>query len=207
MALNSTTLTNAITALDDTIVVGSVTGAVEGGIVKLGSREYAFVVSVDTAAKTVKLRHRGSFGGTAIAHAATVPVIFANAGEMPLDPAPGRSFVPDPIEADIVYVPADATLPAVTKNTTFVITKGSAAAITLAAPSAALDGLEVIITSASAYAHTVTYAAGFLGGTTSNDVATFTNIVGHTLRLVAVAGVWRVVGTTPLAANSGVAFA
>lgn len=85
----------------------------------------------------------------------------------------------------------------VTKNGLVVITKGSAAALTLAAPSAgADDGKRLLIVSATAFAHVVTQTTpGINNLSTSGDVATWTNAVGNGMELVAYNGVWYTVST------------
>jgi hypothetical protein len=207
MALTSTALTNPITEKDDTILVTAVTGAAEGGVVKLGNREYAFIVSVDTTAKTVKLRSRGSFGTTAVAHAASVPVVFGAVGDMPLAPAAGRSVAPSPNDPEVITLTAAGAIPVPTRPTKYLIGGSGALALTLASPSAAIDGVEVDIISTTAAAHTVTYTAGFKDDTTASDVATFTAAIGTTLQLVASGGKWRLRGVTPLAVNGNITFA
>lgn len=65
------------------------------------------------------------------------------------------------------------------------ITKGSAAAITLAAPTTADVGKRILITSLSAFAHTVTNSSpGFNNGSTASDVATFTGAIGNGFEVV-----------------------
>lgn len=77
------------------------------------------------------------------------------------------------------------------RSHTAVLTKATAAAMTLAAPTAgAHDGVVIDIISTTAQAHTVTYTAGFNGGGTSTDVGTFGTAAGNGLRIVAYGGVW-----------------
>lgn len=64
------------------------------------------------------------------------------------------------------------------------LAKGSAAAMTLAPPTAADEGIRLIITARTAFAHTVTLTEG-LGGKGANfDVMTFA-AVGDTISLIA----------------------
>lgn len=76
-----------------------------------------------------------------------------------------------------------------------VITKGSAAALTLAAPVAGIDdGKRLTIVTATAFAHTVTNTSpGFNNLGASGDVATFTGAVGNGMEIVAYNGVWYTV--------------
>jgi len=79
---------------------------------------------------------------------------------------------------------------------TVIITKSSAAAITLASPVATTDdGTEIDFVSTTAQAHTVTNTAGFGGGTTARDVATFGGAINDGFRIVAYQGVWYVKDT------------
>lgn len=74
------------------------------------------------------------------------------------------------------------------------ITKSSAAAMTLAAPTATThDGVEIVIVSTTAAAHTVTVAtAGFNDGGTASDVGTFGAAKGNGITVVAYQGDWYV---------------
>lgn len=76
---------------------------------------------------------------------------------------------------------------------------GSALAMTLVSPTTAQNGTVMVITSITAQAHTVTCTAGFSGGTTTRDVATFAGAVGNTITIVAVGGVWILVNASGVA--------
>lgn len=75
------------------------------------------------------------------------------------------------------------------------ITKATAAAITLADPDVSINGAVLHIVSTTAAAHTITYTAGFGGGTTSRDVATFGGAISDGMVIVAYNGVWYVSST------------
>jgi VCBS repeat-containing protein len=74
------------------------------------------------------------------------------------------------------------------------VTKASAAALTLAAPTAtAHDGVEIVIVSTTAAAHTVTVSTtGMNDLGTSADVGTFGVAKGNGMALVAYQGDWYV---------------
>lgn len=80
------------------------------------------------------------------------------------------------------------------KSGVVAITKGSAAALTLAAPTAgADDGMILHIRSTTAYAHTITNTSpGFNNLSTSGDVATLGGAVGDGLSVYAYNGIWWV---------------
>ena len=79
------------------------------------------------------------------------------------------------------------------QNSTVVITKGTAAAMTLATPTTAQNGTVITITSSTAAAHTVTAATiGFNALNTSGDVGTFGGAIGDGMIVVAYGGEWLV---------------
>lgn len=76
---------------------------------------------------------------------------------------------------------------------TYVITKGSIMAATLAAPTAGTDdGIEITLTSSTAFAHTLTATGLLQTGTASVNVATFAAQAGAGLMLMAFNGKWIV---------------
>ena len=77
----------------------------------------------------------------------------------------------------------------------FTISKGSAAAITLADPAVGDNGRLIHIFSISAFAHLITIAGGVGGGGSTDDVVTFTNRVSASISLFAHNGKWRVMGS------------
>lgn len=80
------------------------------------------------------------------------------------------------------------------KSGVVAVTKGTAAALTLASPTTGTDdGKRMLIISTTAAAHTVTVTAGFNGGSTASDVATFGGAIGDNLEIVAYGGKWLVV--------------
>lgn len=84
------------------------------------------------------------------------------------------------------------------ENSTVFITKGTAAAMTLAAPTATThDGVRIEIVATTAAAHTVTVAtAGFNDLGAAGDVATFGGAKGDGLTVVAYQGDWYVLHRT-----------
>jgi membrane-bound inhibitor of C-type lysozyme len=106
----------------------------------------------------------------------------------------GTFVVPDATTTAAIEV-ASADGAIATKNGSVVITKGTAAALTLAAPSAgADDGKRLQIVSATAAAHTVTQTTpGINNGGTASDVATFTAAIGNGMELMAYNGIWYTV--------------
>ncbi len=89
------------------------------------------------------------------------------------------------------------------KSGKVIITKSSAAAITLADPTADTDdGKTLEVISTTAQAHTVTIAGGLNGAGSGADIGTFTTVVGNRFAVVAYNGKWYASG-----ANVNVTFA
>jgi hypothetical protein len=83
------------------------------------------------------------------------------------------------------------------QNSTVVITKGTAAALTLGTPTTAQNGITITIVSSTAAAHTVTAATiGFNAGNTGTDVGTFGGAIGDGFTCVAYGGEWLVTNNT-----------
>lgn len=72
---------------------------------------------------------------------------------------------------------------------------GTTLAMTLANPTQQQNGMVMVIMSTNASAQTLTYTAGFDGGTTARDVATFGGAVGDNIVIQAFNGVWWVLST------------
>jgi len=84
---------------------------------------------------------------------------------------------------------------AITPQPGFSFINGTTLAMTLANPTTEQNGMIMVIIATNASAHTVTYTAGFNGGTTARDVATFGGAVGDNIQIQAFNGVWWVIST------------
>lgn len=188
MALTNTTLASAATLNDTSIKVTSATGFATGQTIRVDNE---FMVQTGAAAGLVIPVRRGLEGTAQSAHGILGDVVTGLPGDfpgiglwspVPLPSATGRIT----IGADVTLATADIA----TDDTTYVITKGAACAIVLEAPSKANNGVKITFRSATAFAHTVTYTAGFLGGTTASDIATFAASVGASFTVEANGGTW-----------------
>lgn len=83
-------------------------------------------------------------------------------------------------------------------NGVVVITKATAATITIADPPVSMDGAVLDIVANTAAAHTVSNAdgSGFNAGGASSDVGTFGGAIGDSFRLIAYGGAWHAVNLT-----------
>lgn len=208
MALTRTILTAAITPSQLTFGVQSTAsqafpavGAPPVGYQPLlVDDEVMFLVSCP-AVNMVTVRSRGSDGTEAAAHDIGSSVITSAS---PIDfPSlqPGSSVLQPVWAADRVTYGQDGAIAVPIETSTIAfLAKGSAGAFTLGAPSLALNGITLVITSQSAFAHTVTVpgvtgSTGlFFTGAVSGPftVATFAAQIGASMTLVAQNGAWNV---------------
>jgi hypothetical protein len=175
MALTATTLVGNIDAHVTWIQVTSETGFVAKNVLRVDN-ELMGVQAVKGALIGVS---RGIRGTKAVAHNALADAVTGPWTDFPIE------MVPSPGSYTYSVSGALTVAPGVHK----IIKPVSLAAMTLAAPTTAQEGIVMTIVSLSAYAHTVTYTAGFAGNTTSSDVATL-DAIGHTLTILSVDGKW-----------------
>ncbi len=153
----------------------------------------------------IRIAQRGYDGTVAASHDILAKVeVSSNPGDFANAPAGQTislpSYVPDmqTIGEDYTFTLAEIAAYG-NQPRNFAITKATAAAITLVAPSKAQDGEVLIFTSLTAVLHVIT-ATGLLanGGTASPyTTATVANTeIGSTLTLMAQNGLWNVVAAT-----------
>jgi len=190
MALTGTTLSGAISATELTIPVTSATGFSVGNPIKIETEMIGAILAVDGT--NIKVRGRGWDGTAGVPHNALALVVTG----LPSDfaaPAPGRMVALDPDGLEIREYSVNGAITIPDRDQLIVLNKAGVAAMTLANPTKAQDGLTLTIQSATANAHTVTYTAGFYGDTTSSDVATFAAKAGASMTIRALNGQWGVV--------------
>ncbi len=211
MALRRTTLTSAITASQLTFGVASTSSDAYPGINGtplsyqpfIVGNERMFLVSVP-ALNMVTVRMRGSDGSVAAAHDIGESVITSSQA---IDfPAlqPGSSTLRAVWEEDTVTYGQAGVMAVPVEDTTAFLTGTALIALTLGAPSLALNGLRLTITSQAAFAHTVTVPG--VSGTTGLfytgasgspfTVATFPAQIGASMELAAQNGAWNVLNAS-----------
>jgi hypothetical protein len=206
MALSNTTLSAAMLINDTTMAVTSGTGFPGVGVYPNGGYgqacqvdgEMLFVVTALTST-LMKIRERGAGGTAAAAHDILAPVS-TSANHVDFAAWPIGTAAQRPPQVDdmitIGQTPA-ATLVLPTKNTTYVITKATAATWTLPAPTVAQNGLRLTFTSQTAAVHVMTATALLNNGLTGSPwtTATFAAFAGAGTTLVANNGLWNVIAS------------
>ncbi len=198
MALQQTSLSAAITASQVTIPVTSTAAFPPVGTpfvnqCVLIDTEYMYCVGVP-AANVITVRSRGAEGSAAQTHdvLANVYTTVNNADWGPVPTAVTAQN--DPSDDLVISIGQDSTITAAVGNADYNINKASACNITLAAPSLGSNGVNVVFTAQTAFAHVITATALLMDGTVTapHNVATFTAGKGATLSLIAENGVWNV---------------
>lgn len=207
MALVRTTLTAPITASQLTFSVASTANQAFPSVGGAPVQYQPFVVDDEVmfltgcpAVNVVTVRMRGSDGTDAVAHdtgsscvTSATPADFPplQAGMMTLRPISGPDIVTYGQQSEAISVPIEP-------NTYAFLAPTSAGAYTLGAPSLALNGTELTLTSQTAFAHVVVATGLFFTGATSGPFSTMTfpAQVGASVQLVAQNGFWNVINAS-----------
>lgn len=192
-AITASTLTFPMTVVSGSVVLPAVGATPSGmGVPILMDTEFMFVVSQPSPG-VYTVRGRGSEGTAAAPHDILTNV-YASVSNDFGNPQPGTVVTIDPAEDLAISIGQDQTLSLNGSNTVYNINKASAAAIVLPAPNVSDNGVTLVFTSLTAFAHIIT-ATGLLRDGTSGSPktsATFAAFTGATMTVVAENGFWNV---------------
>lgn len=195
MALNATTLSSAVATTDQSIVVASATGAAPGTLVRIDD-EMCYIRKDYVSGTTIPVI-RGQDGTVVSAHPSAAKVVFGLASDFPA-PGPGGPFNSYPSQKGRQIVSYSASgaiaLPQAGTDTVVVLNGTGALAMTLAVPTAELDGVFMYVIANGKAAHTLTVASGLGNGGASFDVGTFSASLQTGCVLMAMNGFWVLVG-------------
>jgi hypothetical protein len=195
MALTQTTLSGAISATELTLPVTSATGFTVGNPLKVDTEMIGAILAIDGTA--IKVRGRGWDGTAGVAHNALAIVVTG----LPSDfaaPSPGTMVALDPDEPEIKTYSVNGAITIPDRDQLIYLNKAGVAAMTLAAPSKAQDGLMLQISSTTANAHTVTATGLFKTGAATVNLATFAAFAGAGFTVRASQGLWNVVSSVAI---------
>lgn len=194
MAIVATTLSGAVGVNDLTIGVASVTGAAIKNVVQINNEWMTQTADVGGLNVPVRRGEQGSYNQT---HNAGAVVLMGLASDFPA--APPGTVVPIPVAPSwtvTTYTVAGAiAIPSTKQNVYVKLSAGSAIVMTLADPSYAQEGIELLIQAEAAQAYTVSNAAGsgFNSGGAGSDIGTFGGAIGDNLHVKAVGTKWNVI--------------
>jgi|SRR5688572_2732139 len=158
--------------------------------------------------KVIQVKRRGDNGTVAVAHDIASSIVFSGSPYDVVALGAGQSTFPTQTAPTTRTIGGDLALTAdlvagIGQNTAFLLHKLTPAAITLAKPTFAQNGLALTFTSAAGVAHVITSAGGGFGtGITGSpaSTATFGAFVGASFTVVAAGGLWNVMS------NNGITF-
>lgn len=174
MALNSTTISGAVTAGQTTIKLASGTGVAVNSFVRVDDE---IMLIQDIADSPFLKVFRGYAGTTPAAHANGAIANIGLPSDFPTRPVPRQYTYTEP--GAITVAPG-----------THILAGDGADAMTLANPTGADEGMELQIFAATAQAFTI--AGAFNAGGGSADLETLGGAVGDGVRLRAYSGEWIV---------------
>lgn len=199
MAFTLTTLSSAVGVNDTTVLLASLTGLAQGGLIGI-DKEVMKVVSVPSAATVPVPVLRGQEGSFNQAHPVSAQVkigvvpsnLVAGDWTVASPGAPSIAQVPGAFPRDIQsYSAAGAiTLPRIGSDMVAILNGTSVLAMTLANPSTAQDGSRLTVVGNGKAAHTVTYSAGLGNVGATADVITFKADQSQAIDLIACGGFW-----------------
>lgn len=198
MAMTNTTLSSSVSASELFFPVTTTTSGFPG-VGVIGSKQIMRVdgedmlIDVVPVSGTVKVMQRGFNGTRAVAHD-TNAAVMTSSDPQDFGNPPTYSGINRPewtqaiasIGQDVTFtaagtgVVAGTSMPIPTRDTTYHIDKASACAIVLISATSAQAGIKLTFVNQVAAANTIAYTPGFLGNTTSSDVATSSALVGAT---------------------------
>jgi hypothetical protein len=183
MALSKTTLNGAITQGATQLTLTSATGIAKKMWLRVDG-EYMLVTDITNTPTLLVVR--GVNGTPALAHNTLAIVAYGVQGDFNISSGVAGAPIYSYSVSGAITVPLS--------DQTVIIDKATAAAMTLAAPAYDTNPY-VLITSATAAAHTVTAVTLLADGTstTLKSTATFGTGIGASLGLEGVNGVWNVV--------------
>lgn len=194
MSITLTTLASAVAAGDLSIRVASATGALTKNVIQIDSEFYTQTATADGVVIPVRGGEQGTYNQV---HNAGAVVLMGLASDFPA--APPGAAIPQPVAPSwtvATYTVAGAiTIPTTKQNVYVKLSAGSGIALTLADPTAAQEGQEMLIQAEAAQAYTVSNAAGsgFNSGGAGTDVATFGGAIGDNMHIKAVGTKWNVI--------------
>jgi hypothetical protein len=202
MAKTTTTLSSAVAVNDTSIVVASATGFAAGSVIVI-DQEVMKVTQPYSSGTTIGVL-RGRDGTATAAHKSGAMVTAMLASDLPTPLAP-QSFVQYHTQKPNVRTSYSAsgaiTLPQPGADATAILNGTGALAMTVAAPTADMDGSRLTISGNGKAAHTVTVAGGLgLVGATA-DVLTFSATQQMAVELIASGISWQATGSVAGAAT------
>lgn len=192
MALTTTTLSGAITASAQSLVVASATGIVANDYLQI-DQEILRVGKSYVSGTTIPIQGRGLSGTSAAAHVTGANITHGEASDF-AQAAP-QAAVAYPLAGRarqlVSYSASGAiTLPTPGADMVAILNGTSVLTMSIAAPTKDMDGCLLYVAGNGAAAHVVTYTGGLSGAGSSYDVLTVNAGAPVMFVTMAVNGLW-----------------
>lgn len=162
------------------------------GVPVLVDAEFFYLVQ-QTALGVFTVRGRGSEGTFGMPHDINANVYASTTNDFG-NPQAGTVVTIDPAEDLAIAIGQSGTIVLLGSNTIYNINAPSAAALVLPAPLVSDNGVSIVFTSATAFAHTITVtpAGNLKDGVSAKTTITFAAVAGATVTLLGENGAWNV---------------
>ena len=192
MATTATTLSAAITATSNALKIASATSVAAGRLIRINDEWMKVLPNYVTASTDVPVL-RGQLGSQQLAHPSGATVTHGVAADFGDNPAQDSVILPFHRVTRIVSYGATGaiTLPLPGEDLRVILNGTTVCAMTIADPGTELNGCELSILADGTAAHTLTFASGLGGESTSYDVLTYNSGGPVALKFVACGGYWH----------------
>lgn len=195
MALASTTVSSAVSATDNTIVVASATSMAAGRVLII-NQEFMRVTNAYVSGTTVPVL-RGIDGTVTGAHKVNTPVTHGLASDFALPTAGNEGATTYPTVRATVVTSYSATgtmvLPLAGSDLRVILNGTSVITLTVPVPTKDMDGTMLTILGNGAAAHVVTFTGGVGAAGSSYDAFTVNATAPIALVVFAANGTWQMV--------------
>lgn len=190
MALATTTLAAAATAIDTTITVASATSVAAGRLI-IVDQEQMQVAQSYVSGTTIPVL-RGREGTKASAHVITAAVTHGTAADFANAAPQTATTYPTlrPVLVQSVTATSSITLPQAGVDMRLVINATSAATLTIAAPSRDMDGTLLWIVSTTVAQHVLSFTGGLGGVGSGYTTVTAASGAQLSVQVIAAGGFW-----------------
>jgi hypothetical protein len=193
MALATTTLSGAITATANSLVVASATSMAKGRFLRIDD-EVMQVTKAYVAASTTVPVLRGVGGTAAAAHVTSASITHGDAADFTA-PAVSAFATYQNIRPRRVVSYTGATntfvLPAAGEDVHVILNGTTADTITFPVPTKDLTGCRMVVSSNAVAQHVLTFTGGFSGAGSNYDVITINATAPASFEFAAVEGLWH----------------
>jgi hypothetical protein len=198
MSLTTTTLAAACGVNDQIISVTSATGFAANQPIRVDNEQMR-ILSTYSSGTLIPVR-RGLAGSSVSAHPVKANVTTGPASDWNNPEAQTVVQYPNVRARQVMSYAASGaiTLPTEGADMLAVLNGTSALAMTIADPGKDLDGSRLMICSNGAAAHTLTFASGLSGASTSYDVITINSSAPTCVEVVAINGYWQPICQPPM---------